>query len=158
MGYTQAPPLNSEEIESLLKEAKIARVCSFNEDGTIHAAPVWFKYENGQIVVVTPAASRKARNVKRNRNVTVLVDVERWPQRGVIVYGKADLEYSTGYEEHMSATVPVCEKYMPRDKAESWCKDLFKISGPWAKIIVKLKRIASFDYAKDVTFGAVVKG
>jgi hypothetical protein len=47
---------------------------------------------------------------------------------------------------------------MPRDKAESWCKDLFKISGPWVKIIVKPKRIASFDYAKDVTFGAVAKG
>jgi len=156
--YTQAPPLNSEEIESLLREAKIARFSSLNRDGTIHVVPVWFKYENGQIVVATPAASCKARNVKRNSNVTVLVDVEKWPQRGVIVYGEAELEYPTSYEEHMSATVPLCEKYMPRDKAESWCKDLFKISGTWAKIIVKPKRTASFDYAKDVTFGAVVKG
>ena len=158
MGYTQAPPLKSEEIESFLREAKIARFCSLNRDGTIHAVPVWFRYENGQIVVVTPVASCKARNVKRNCNVTVLVDVEKWPQKGVIVYGKADLEHPASYEEHMSATVPLCEKYMPRDKAETWCKDLFKISGPWAKIIVKPKHLASFDYTKDVTFGAVVKG
>jgi len=158
LGYTQAPSLTSEEIESFLREAKIARFCSFNKDGTTHAVPVWFKYENGQIAVATPAASRKARNVKRNRNVTVLVDVEKWPQKGVIVYGEAELEYPTGYEEHMSATVPLCEKYMPRDEAVNWCKGLFKISGPWAKIIVKPKRMASFDYAKDVTFETVAKG
>ena len=32
--------LAKEEIESFLKEAKIARFCSLNNDGTIHAAPV----------------------------------------------------------------------------------------------------------------------
>jgi nitroimidazol reductase NimA-like FMN-containing flavoprotein (pyridoxamine 5'-phosphate oxidase superfamily) len=157
LGYTQAPPLTSEEIESFLKEAKIARFRSHNKDGTIHATPVWFKYEKGQIAVATPAASCKARNVKRNSTVTVLVDAEKWPQKGVIVYGEADIEYSTSYEEHMSAMVPLCRKYMPRDEAESWCKDLFKISGPWAKIIIRPKRIASFDYAKDLTFGSVGK-
>ena len=157
LDYTQPPALTETEVESFLEQAKYARFCSLNKDGTIHVAPVWFKYEDGQIVVVTPPASRKARNVKRNRNVTVLVDTEKWPQKGVIVYGKADLEYSTSYEEHMSATVPMTEKYMPKDEAESWCKDLFKISGPWMKMIVKPKRMASFDYSKDATFGAVVE-
>jgi nitroimidazol reductase NimA-like FMN-containing flavoprotein (pyridoxamine 5'-phosphate oxidase superfamily) len=59
--------MTKEEIEPFLKEAQIARVCSINKDGSIHAAPVWFKYESGQIIVVTPEASRKVRNVKRNK-------------------------------------------------------------------------------------------
>jgi len=39
--------LESGEIETLLKEARIARVCCHNEDGTIHATPTWFRYEDG---------------------------------------------------------------------------------------------------------------
>lgn len=64
------------EIESLLNEAKIARFCSLNEDGTIHATPVWFRYENGKVVILTPNRNRKARNAKLNKNVTILIEVE----------------------------------------------------------------------------------
>jgi general stress protein 26 len=83
--------LTREEIESFLKEAKIARFCSHNNDETIHAAPVWFKYENGIIVILTPDHSLKARNVKRNKDVSILIDVEK-PPRGVLIYGKAELD------------------------------------------------------------------
>ena len=73
--YTQSPPMSVQEAESFLREAKIARFCSLNKDGTIHAAPVWYKYENGEIIVATPPASRKARNVRRNENVAILIDI-----------------------------------------------------------------------------------
>jgi nitroimidazol reductase NimA-like FMN-containing flavoprotein (pyridoxamine 5'-phosphate oxidase superfamily) len=46
MVYTQAPHLNDKEINDFLKEAPTARICSINEDGTIHGVPVWFKYES----------------------------------------------------------------------------------------------------------------
>lgn len=93
MTYTQSPQLTSQEIEAFLEEAKTARFCSMNKDGTIHAAPVWFEYKNGQTLTATPEKIRKTRNVRRNKNVTVLVDVEGPPTRGVIVYGNAELEY-----------------------------------------------------------------
>ena len=89
--------MTMQEAESFLREAKIARFCSLNKDETIHAAPVWYKYENGEIIVATPPASRKARNVRRNKNVTILIDISEggaWP-KGVIVYGKAELTPDT---------------------------------------------------------------
>jgi len=82
--------LTREQIESFLEEAKTARFCSLNNDGTIHAAPVWFKYENGKIVILTPAHSCKARNAKHNKNVSILIDVEE-PTRGVLIYGTTEL-------------------------------------------------------------------
>jgi len=72
--YTQSPHLTDEEIESFLKKAIVARFCSLNEDGTIHAVPVWYSYLEGKIIVATPVVSRKARNVRRNGNVTLLID------------------------------------------------------------------------------------
>jgi len=59
--------MTKEETESFLKEAQIARFCSVNKDGSIHAAPIWYEYESGQIIVMTPEASSNVRNVKRNK-------------------------------------------------------------------------------------------
>ncbi|MEM2905441.1 MAG: pyridoxamine 5'-phosphate oxidase family protein [Candidatus Bathyarchaeia archaeon] len=152
MVYTQSPPLTGEEAESLLREAQVARFCSLNADGTIHAAPVWFRYENGLIRIGTPEASRKARNAERNRNVTVLVDVEGPPSRGLIVYGQAELEHNV--------TVPmatsVLEKYMPKEKAERLARGLLEMTR-WVRISVKPERIVSFDYAKDDTYRAAYR-
>ena len=69
--------LESGEIKTLLEEARVARVCCHNEDGTIHATPTWFRYENGKITIPITSDSRKARNLKRNKNVTILVDEVR---------------------------------------------------------------------------------
>jgi nitroimidazol reductase NimA-like FMN-containing flavoprotein (pyridoxamine 5'-phosphate oxidase superfamily) len=153
MSYTQAPHLTKEEIESLLKEVKIARFCSLNDDGSIHAVPVWFKYENGQIIMGTLDASRKARNVKHNSRVTVLVDVEAWPQKAVLIYGEAKLDY----KDVFSKLVSVCEKYMPKEEAKSWVEGLLRLS-KWVIMIIKPERMASFDYTKDKAFQTVAQG
>jgi len=150
LAYTQAPPMTEEETESLLKEAQIARFCSLNEDGTIHAAPVWYKYENKRIIVGTPEASRKARNVKRNENVTILIDVDRPPMKGVIIYGKATVAPSPF---QIPEAVSFFEKYMPTKEAEGYAKELLKLT-KWVKITVKPERIASFDYSKDEAYMA----
>jgi len=92
--YTQSPHLTTPETETFLRESKTARFCSLNKDESIHATPVWYNYENGEIVIATPPASRKARNVKRNKNVTVLIDSSEgqgWP-KGVIIYGKSEVD------------------------------------------------------------------
>ena len=38
--YTQSPPLSPDEVLEFLNYVTVARVCSHNKDGTIHAAPV----------------------------------------------------------------------------------------------------------------------
>jgi nitroimidazol reductase NimA-like FMN-containing flavoprotein (pyridoxamine 5'-phosphate oxidase superfamily) len=155
LAYTQSPHLTDEEIQSLLKQAQVARFCSLNGDGTIHSVPVWYTYENKQIIVVTPSASRKARNVGRNENVTVLIDDSGtkgvWP-KGVIVYGKAKLDAA---DLQIDEFVHLCEKYFPRERAESYAKGLLSLSR-WVKITVKPERIASFDYAKDQEYKTAV--
>ena len=151
LDYTQPPPLTEEEIESCLKEARTARFCSLNKDGTVHAAPVWFRYENGQIMIITPAVSRKAKNVKRNGKVSVLIDIEQPPQRGVLIYGKAELRYSHSRDEYLAEATKLYEKYMPRERAELTAQGMQKITHG-VEIIVKPERIVSFDYGKDTQY------
>lgn len=128
MAYTQSPHLTEKEIESLLKQAKVVRFCSMNRNGTIHAVPVWYSYVDGQIVVATPVASRKARNVRRNENVTLLIDDSEtrgvWP-KGVMVYGKAKLDTS---DLTLGEFTYLCQKYIPGDRAESYARGLLGLA------------------------------
>ncbi len=151
MSYTQSPHLTDEEIESFLKNAKVARFCSLNADGTIHAVPVWYSYLDRKLVVATPFGSRKAKNVRRNGNVTLLIDESEtrgvWP-KGVVVYGQAELEKA---DLALPEFTRLCDKYIKDGKAESYAKGLLSLSR-WVKIAVTPKQVASFDYTKDQAY------
>ena len=154
--YTQSPPLTETEIDSFLIKAKLARVCTMNKNGTIHAAPVWFLYEDGILFIVTPEASRKARNIERNHTVTILVDESGTPEnptKGVIVYGEAkfvgeaDLEWGTS----------LFEKYVSKNEARPTAERVLKVSR-WMKIAVKPTKMTSFDYGKDMVWRDAMSG
>jgi len=144
MSYTQAPHLNDKERDEFLKEAPTAIICSKNENGTIHGVPVWFKYESGQFLITTPEKSQKARNIAKNSNVTLIIYVESPAIRGVIVYGKAEIDLKPWDSEAISLT----EKYMSREDAEKWW-GILNEHAKWVKITVKPEKMASFDYTKD---------
>ena len=144
MPYKQPPHLENKEIQDFFQIAKIARLCTFNKNGTIHAVPVWFKYENNQFTIAAPERSQKVRNILRNNNVTLLVDVEGPPTRGVIVYGQAEVNLEKWDEE----AVDLLSRYFSREQAEKTMKGVQTLAN-WIKITITPNRFASFDYEKD---------
>jgi len=141
--YPQLPSMTDEELESFLGHALFARLGTINEDGTIHIAPVFFKYDAGQILMATQDPSRKVRNIKRNNNVTVLIDTTEVPFKGVLVYGTAELDY----EDVIRKRVGIFERRLSHEEAETYAR---RLSGKWRCVIVRITpvRIASFDYSK----------
>jgi nitroimidazol reductase NimA-like FMN-containing flavoprotein (pyridoxamine 5'-phosphate oxidase superfamily) len=148
----QLPALTSEQVESLLGENSTARICTYNKDGTIHAIPVSYRYINGQIVIGSIASSRKTRNIKRNKNVTVLIDNEK--AQGVLIYGKARVEYDNVYE----TAVSVWEKAIdaPRDKLERFVK-AYLDTVKYVIIRIKPRHIVTFDGTKEHVYNNLVK-
>ena len=141
--YPQLPSMTDEELVSLFEQAQFARLGTINEDNTIHIAPIFFKYDDGQILMATQDPSRKIRNIKRNNNVTVLIDTTEVPFKGALVYGKAELDY----EDVIPKRVAIFERRLSRDQAETYAK---RLSGKWKCVIVRItpERIVSFDYSK----------
>ena len=141
--YPQAPSMTDEEVVSFFEQAIFARLGTINEDGTVHMAPVFFKYEDGQILIATQDPSRKIRNIKRNNRVTVLIDTTDVPFRGALVYGTAELDY----EDVIPKRVAVFERTRSREEGEEYAR---KLSDKWKCVIVRITpdRIASFDYSK----------
>jgi nitroimidazol reductase NimA-like FMN-containing flavoprotein (pyridoxamine 5'-phosphate oxidase superfamily) len=142
--------MSREEIESYLKEAKIARLCTLNENGTIHAAPMWYVYENGRIKIGTPRNSSKGRNIRRNSKMTVLIDnsdVEPRQPKGIIVYGRAE-SIEDWADPKDSETTSSFKRYMPEEDTTSYANALMSLTS-WLKIAIKPMRVGSFDYTKD---------
>ena len=141
--YPQLPAMTDEELVSFFEKAQFARLGTLNEDGTIHIAPIFFKYVDGQIVMATQVPSRKARNIKRNNNVTVLIDTTDVPFKGALVYGKAELDY----EDVISKRLAIFERRLSQEDAETYAR---RLSGKWKCAIIRITpvHIASFDYSK----------
>ena len=145
MSYTQSPPLSEDEIDRFLNEQKIATICTLNDDGTIHATAIWFLYKNGSLVMGTPAATRKARNIIRNNSVTVFVD-DPETARGVLIFGKAKLDYDYSFRDATS----LYEKYMSIQQAAKFVREMTRTAkGGAVMITIKPERIVSFDSTKN---------
>jgi general stress protein 26 len=152
MGYTQPPNMTKEERESFLQDAKMARFCSKNPDGTIHAATVSCRYVDGQILCITPSASRKARNVRRDGDVSVLIDVvgSRIADfKGLLVYGEGTVAEAT-----LSDMIAVNESWMAPDRVEAVTRRMRDMT-EWVMVRVNPKRFASWDYGKDEKFASL---
>jgi hypothetical protein len=152
----QAPPLTSDEIEAVLTENHYARICTHNPDGTIHAAPVAYRYINGQLLIMSLIKSRKTKNLERNNDVTVLIDAPN-PIRGILIYGKAEIDYDNIYEQifTINESSPGFQG-MPREKLERITK---AYADTWKSVILKVtpRHIITFDYAKDEAWNNFLK-
>ena len=138
------PPLTTDELEDFLRKPLLAKISSLNDDGTIHIAPLLFGYEDGDILLGTQNMTRKVYNCRRNRNVTVLVDELGPPPKGVIIYGKASLDYDNVIEKR----VAIFEKYgRSHEQALEFTQAL---ANKWEPVIIRITpdRVVSFDYTK----------
>lgn len=143
--YPQAKPFTDEETEAFLARPLIAKLATHNADGTIHLAPAWFNYDEGDILFGTQEVTRKIANIKRNPNVTVLVDGTDPVLQAVIIYGTAELDY----EDVMAKRIALFEKYMPTEEAVGFAQSLAETYEP-VIIRVKPEQRITFDYSKGM--------
>jgi hypothetical protein len=137
------PPLTDEEVVSLLQAVPIARLATHNPDGSIHLVPMLFKYVDGVIVLGTQAITRKIKNIERDPNVTVLVDIEEMPAKGAMIYGTATLDT----DDLVAERVEIFDRTMPHEAAQGFANSLAAQFEP-AVIRVVPKKIVSWDYSK----------
>ena len=89
--YPQAPALNDAELRAFLNDTPVARLATHNPDGSIHVAPMYFRYDEPDLLLGTQAITQKVHNIERDPRVTVTVDVTDPDLIGVVMYGNAEL-------------------------------------------------------------------
>jgi hypothetical protein len=97
-------------------------------------------------------SSKKTWNVKRNRDVSVLVDTDS-PFRGVLVYGEADVEY----DNIISTGISILEKTgLPKDKLERFVRAYHELVD-WVVLRITPTNMVSFDYSKDEIYSNLIQ-
>ena len=79
--------------DEFLKSQKVLRLATIGKNKTPHIAPVWYIYSRRKIYIGTNSTTKKARNVKRNNQISFCVDVGFNAPNiyGVMGQGKANL-------------------------------------------------------------------
>ena len=81
-----------EAVLTFLAERKVPAVLStLGRNGEPITSAVWYGVHAGEIVVSTPAARPKARNVRNDSRVSFIVDTKERPYRGVAIEGEAEV-------------------------------------------------------------------
>jgi PPOX class probable F420-dependent enzyme len=79
------------EIEALLALPNIAVLSTADAAARPEGSPVWYAHDAGTFRILVHRDSRKARNIRANAQVSLVIDTRSAPYRGVIVRGTATL-------------------------------------------------------------------
>lgn len=140
--YPQVPSFSEAELRDFLAQPLLARLSTLNHDGTIHTIPIWYQFRDGKIYLSTQTVTQKVKNIAREPQVTVLVDTNTMPYKGVMVYGVARLDF----DDAVSKRVSIFQRYIG-SHGDDYAQ---KLAAKWEPVIIEITptRIISFDYTK----------
>lgn len=93
------------DTRTLFQETPTTIFCSRNQDGTIHAVPIWYRYKDETFYFMSFREAKRVNNIKNNSNVSlslVMPGSEDESTKIALVYGKAEVgfEPEDGYDKY----------------------------------------------------------
>ena len=148
--------MTEEERLAFLRDGqKTLQVASNDPDGHPHLVPMWFLVEDGKVVFRSFSKSQKIVNLKRDPNLTVLVEAgTRYEElQGVMIKGKGrlveDPDYCLDLYVGLANRYSFFEGMEPGETADDEIRTYF--AGHAAKqtaVIVEPIEVVSWDYRK----------
>lgn len=132
--------MSSREMADFLSESNMARIATVKPDSSPHVSPVWYLWEDNQLLISVGKESVKARNISRNNMVSVTIDKK---QGGVIVEGTARIE-DLG-EDTMRK---ICKRYVSKENLNEYIEHAWE---NYESILLRIQpnKIISWDFRKD---------
>jgi PPOX class probable F420-dependent enzyme len=85
--------MTPDEVEAFLAERRSMTMSTIGADGSIHSVAMWYGFLEGAVAFETKAKAQKVVNLRRNPNLTCLVEAgDTYDQlRGVTLIGKGEI-------------------------------------------------------------------
>ena len=116
---------------------KLLRLAVVGKDGKPHISSVWYLWKDGYFFISTSEDRLKAKVVRDNPNVALIVDTDVRPYKGVIVEGKAELTMMNVKE----VTLSITKRFVSKEKVETQFEDLMR----YPRVLIKVKPKKSID-------------
>ena len=100
-----------EKFHDLFTRPILCGLTTINKDGQPHSVPVWCDFDGEHIRVNMPAATKKARNLKLNHKLSLLLIDPQNGRHWIEIQGHVDkfIDEAHGAREHINK---LSEKYM----------------------------------------------
>ena len=131
-------PVTADRFDELTREPRLAVLATVNPDGSPQATPLWYHYDGEYFIVACYAHRIKARNIRHNPKVAlVVVDADG---KGLVVKGTAEIA-EEGAEE---ATLRNAVRYLGQEEGREMGARL-NAAGPRVKIRITPERVLYGD-------------
>lgn len=116
-----------------VEKPRIGRLGTTRRDGAPHVAPVWYRYEDGDFLVLTDKGSQKHRNIEHDDRVVFCIDDDRPPYHTVLVGGRARMEAEPGPAWRLALAV----HYLGEDGGRRYIEQSGNSNGVLLRIVVE---------------------
>lgn len=80
----------------LLASPTLMRLAYVGTNGQPHVVPIWYRYADGEFVVVTGPKADKVRHISQRPRVSLTIDTDSRPYKVLLVDGEATVEHVDG--------------------------------------------------------------
>ena len=114
----------------------MGKIATIQRNGSPHVVPVWFTYEHGKFIIVTPEKSVKVGNIRRNGRVSLLIDDA---YEYVLVKGKAVINDKGSVEKETERQAVM---YLGKDEGRKILPEILKVKHVIVEVIPE--KVSSF--------------
>jgi len=140
--------MSSQEIENFLSDGHTARIATVKPDNSPHVTPVWYLWENNQLLMTIPKDSVKARNIRQNNKVAVTIDTDKAPIKAVIIEGTAKIEeLSNDIERKIDRRMAA--KYVKTEYLDEYIEWAGAQGIEYIYIKIRPEKMITWDSSKD---------
>jgi len=149
--FMSAASMSEKEIQEFLSIPRLARMATI-QNGRPHLVPVWYFYDGTNIIVSSPKGTKKTKNLQRNPNVSIIIDIVdgrvqdlsfATKAKAVIIEGIAELHDDTD----SSFARKTYERYAGKNALNN-PQVQFSVSLPRHMVVIKPTKIMSWDFTK----------
>lgn len=135
------------EVDAFLRERNTAAMATIGPHGSPHVVAMWYGFVGDRVALETKAKSQKARNLKRDPRLTLMMEagVGYEELRGVELVGTAEITDDPGVLWELGVSVferyygPVTEELEPMVHA---------MLNNRVAVVMNVDRVASWDHRK----------
>ncbi|MBK9295975.1 MAG: TIGR03618 family F420-dependent PPOX class oxidoreductase [Candidatus Microthrix sp.] len=141
--------MTDEERAEFLGGRRTMQVATHGADGTIHLVAMWYGFDGERPAFETFARSQKVLNLRRNPNLTVLVeDGDTYETlRGVQIVGRAEL-IEEGDPRVIDIAESVVTRYIDTSSPEEGRAVAEAMANKRAGVIIHADKIVTWDHTK----------
>jgi Pyridoxamine 5'-phosphate oxidase len=129
--------------QELLHSKIPARFAYIATDGTPRVIPIWFHWNEREIVMASPPKAPKLKALAKNPRVSLTIDDNTFPHKVLLIRGSARLEPVEGIVPEYEAAAA---RYFDADLAKGWLGQLRTLVSSMVRITVTPDWVGLLDF------------